>query len=232
MRQQQHQIILADGSEISVQLKQNPRAKRMILRFDLKNNQPRLTVPPFTPMTRIDEFLACHQDWLQQQINAINRHRVSDKIYYKGELYQICHCPDQRGGVMVDEPTKSFRVSGDQAFLHSRMVRFLKKQAGLSVKPKAKQIAERIGKTPKHITIRNQYSRWGSCSSQGGLNFNWRLIMCPPSVEVYVIAHEVAHMRHMDHSHRFWALVGELHPSYQTDRQWLRQNGDALICYG
>ncbi|MGL5435226.1 MAG: M48 family metallopeptidase [Lachnospiraceae bacterium] len=78
------------------------------------------------------------------------------------------------------------------------------------------------------ITIRDQKTRWGSCSSKGNLNFNWRLVMAPEQVLDYVVVHELAHRREMNHSPRFWQLVAEFMPDYQVCRTWLREYGACL----
>jgi len=75
-------------------------------------------------------------------------------------------------------------------------------------------------------------TRWGSCTSQGIIRLNWRLVQAPPAVLDYVIAHELAHLRHMNHSPAFWAEVGRLYPGWQPARQWLKTHGDSLFRYG
>lgn len=86
-------------------------------------------------------------------------------------------------------------------------------------------IGVRFGK----ITIRNQVSRWGSCSSKGNLNFNCLLMHTPPDVIDYVVVHELCHLKELNHSARFWSEVGRVLPEYETAKKWLRDNGAALI---
>jgi predicted metal-dependent hydrolase len=79
------------------------------------------------------------------------------------------------------------------------------------------------------ITIRNQKTRWGSCSGKGNLNFNCLLMLAPPEVLDYVVVHELCHRREMNHSPRFWALVEQVLPDWRQRRQWLKTHGDALM---
>lgn len=78
------------------------------------------------------------------------------------------------------------------------------------------------------ITIRDQKSRWGSCSSRGTLSFNYRLIFAPPAVLDYVVIHELCHLTHMDHSKNFWNKVADIMPDYRLQRQWLKDHGHEL----
>ena len=78
------------------------------------------------------------------------------------------------------------------------------------------------------ITIRDQKTRWGSCSGRGTLSFNWRLILAPPEILDYVVVHELCHLTHMNHSKEFWELVGSVIPDYKMKRKWLKENGHTL----
>ncbi len=81
----------------------------------------------------------------------------------------------------------------------------------------------------ERITIRDQKTRWGSCSSKGTLSFNWRLMLAPPAVLDYVVVHELCHLTHMDHSPAFWQAVANVCPDYREKRRWLKEHGDELI---
>lgn len=85
------------------------------------------------------------------------------------------------------------------------------------------------GGTYNRITIRDQKTRWGSCSARGTLSFNWRLMLAPPAILDYVVVHELCHLTHMDHSPAFWQAVGEVYPDYSTARKWLKDHGQELI---
>jgi len=102
-------------------------------------------------------------------------------------------------------------------------------EAVRTIPPKVAHYAEQIGVTYGRITIRNQRTRWGSCSSKGNLNFNCLLTQVPEPVCDYVVVHELCHRLEMNHSARFWSLVASVMPDYKAQRRWLRDNGNALI---
>ncbi len=98
-----------------------------------------------------------------------------------------------------------------------------------TIPPKVKEYAVILGVSYGRVTIRNQKSRWGSCSAKGNLNFNCLLAKVPEDVRDYVIVHELCHRIEMNHSKRFWKLVENVLPDYQKPRKWLKENGNALI---
>ena len=108
-------------------------------------------------------------------------------------------------------------------------LRALAERAKKELPPRVRQYAERMGVTYGRITIRNQRTRWGSCSSKGNLNFNCLLMLTPEEVQDYVIVHELAHRVEMNHSPRFWAIVAAVLPDYKKQRQWLKKEGAILI---
>lgn len=103
-------------------------------------------------------------------------------------------------------------------------------QQALNVIPKrVEHFATLVGVTYGNITIRNQHTRWGSCSSRGNLNFNCLLMLTPEKVMDYVVVHELCHRKEMNHSPKFWAEVEKILPDYRESRRWLRENGQTLI---
>ena len=91
--------------------------------------------------------------------------------------------------------------------------------------------ALRLGASFQRIAIRDQRTRWGSCSSRGTLSFNWRLVLAPLEVAEYVVVHELCHLREPNHSPRFWQLVADARPGYRYQRRWLGDHGWELLAY-
>jgi predicted metal-dependent hydrolase len=110
-------------------------------------------------------------------------------------------------------------------------MRFLKSRAKCELERACAGFSARIDRYPRRITLRDTRSRWGSCTAAGNLMFSWRLAMAPPEILEYVAAHEVAHLREMNHGAGFWTLVAELTPDYDARRRWLHAHGPALHRY-
>lgn len=118
----------------------------------------------------------------------------------------------------------SFAPSAGEAAL----VRELKALARAQAQASIDALAPQLGQAPAALTVRDQKTLWGSLSSRGRMSLNWRLVMAPPHVLHYVVAHEMAHLRWRGHGPRFWSLVGRLDSEFETARVWLRQHGDSL----
>ena len=120
-------------------------------------------------------------------------------------------------------------AAGRAAPLSREDLAALARQAKDSLPPLADAYAARMGVTYGRITIRCQKTRWGSCSSKGNLNFSCLLMLSPPQVQTYVMVHELAHRKHMDHSPAFWAEVEAVLPDYRDSVRWLKANGGKLL---
>lgn len=114
------------------------------------------------------------------------------------------------------------------AGLRQHLLAWYRREAQRIIPDRVAALASALGYRYGRITIRDQRTRWGSCSARGNLNFNWRLVMAPPEVLDYVSLHELCHLQELNHSPRFWRLVGRVCPQYQTYRLWLRQYGPHL----
>ena len=139
----------------------------------------------------------------------------------------------RRTPVWIDreDGKRIIRVTGQSEHTARRVLDFLKREAKKVLEARAFYYAGQLGTAPKHITVRDTASRWGSCSTQRSLSFSWRLILAPAFVLDYVVAHEVAHMREMNHGPRFWRLVEDLVGDTEKPQVWLREKGSALHRY-
>lgn len=151
-----------------------------------------------------------------------------ERVQYKDQIieYKLTRSRRRSVGIVLYEDgavqvRAPFRVS------ETRIEEFVQ-QAFDMIPKRVKVLAASMGETYGDIRIKDQKTRWGSCSSKRNLNFNWRLIMAPEKVLDYVIIHELSHLQHMDHSAAFWQRVQQVMPDYQIYRKWLKENGRHL----
>ncbi len=113
--------------------------------------------------------------------------------------------------------------------IREKVINWYREHAKEKINERVKKYQDKIGTEPNSVQIKKQKKRWGSCSSLGNLNFNWKIIMAPMSVVDYLVVHELAHLKHPNHSKEFWQLVEAIIPNYEKKQEWLRVNGKQLI---
>lgn len=150
-------------------------------------------------------------------------------IPFMGEMLPIIHTGMLRG--LSHHTEEAIVISGPVEHAGRRIREYLRKTLHHYIAFHATKYAERIGKKLGQISLKETRSRWGSCSAGGNLSFSWRLVFAPLPVINYLIAHEVAHLKEMNHSAAFWALVATLCPDYAIHRAWLKANGASLHRY-
>ena len=221
------------GRTLPLRVVENDRAKRLTLRIDAGGRGLRVTVPPGVPSREVDRFLTRHQGWLETRLAKVPERpqvRPGIKIPLRGVPHLIVHEAAKRGSVSAvqTDDGPALLVSGDRRHLPRRLADFLKREAKREIEPLVAKHADVIGKRAKSIRFKDTSSRWGSCSSGGGLSFSWRIMMAPPAVIDYLVAHEVAHLKEMNHGPKFWKLCAELCPGAEKCKAWLKRNGSAL----
>ncbi len=148
-----------------------------------------------------------------------------------GEPHVVRHEPLGRGGVWIASDGM-LAVSGGAEFLARRVGDFLRAEARRRLVETVERIGGPASLRPRRIAIKDTRTRWGSCTANGVVMFAWRLVMAPLEIQHYVAAHELAHLRHMDHSAAFWALVDTLTPHRAAADAWLRVHGAGLLRVG
>ena len=153
----------------------------------------------------------------------------------RGVEHRIEHRRGARGTVWVecgDDGASMLCVAGGEAHVARRVRDFLKREAKRELEAASKLAAASLGVTVVRVSVRDQASRWGSCSTTGVLSYSWRLILAPPFVLKYLAAHEVAHLVEMNHSRRFWRVVERVCPHMARAKTWLDSHGAELHRYG
>lgn len=224
------ELLKIDGRAVELNVKLNTRARRLIVKVHPATGEVMVIAPSKRALDRAVEFARGESDWIARQLAQVPSRVVlapGAHIPLRGADHQI-----QKGdyGPVSVEPG-IIRVSGRAEHMPRRILDFLKKQAKRELEQKSFEYGARIGIKPKRITVRDTASRWGSCSSTRSLSFSWRLVLAPTFVLDYVVAHEVAHMKEMNHGADFWAIVEALIGDVEPAQAWLRQHGSALHRY-
>ena len=225
------------GRTLALSVTENARAKRLTLRIVPGGRGLKVTVPPHVSDAEVDEFLNRNYGWIKSKLELVPDHptvRAGIKIPIRGTNHLIVR-HSGRGIthiVMGDDGSAQLVVYGDEKFVPRRVADFLKKEAKREIEALVAHHTGRVGRKAKSITFRDTTSRWGSCTSDGKLSFSWRIMMAPPPVINYLVAHEVAHLKEMNHSANFWNLCKELCPDTDKCKNWLKRNGNKLQAIG
>jgi predicted metal-dependent hydrolase len=218
--------------QIPVEIKRSPRASRLKLRIDRQAGV--ILVLPLRVSAREGvAFLKRELPWIAKKIENIPEivpFLPGSTIPILGTPHEIVHVPERRG-LVWPEDSRLF-VSGREEHVPRRIKDWIKKAAKQEITPRVLDYTDKIDAHHTGVTIRDQKTRWGSCSSKGRLNFSWRLFLMPEFVLDYVVAHEVAHLRHMNHSSQFWTLVNDINTDVRAAKKWLGQNGASVHRYG
>lgn len=220
-------------SQGEVVIRRNARARRLILRIDPATGRPVLTAPPGVSRQEIDRFLKTQQAWIRRRLAVLPervRLEAGQSFPYRGRQLRICHVPDAPRGPVFDGDR--LLLGGPAEHVEARLLRWLKARAKADLAARSRDFAQRLEVTLEAVTVRDTRSRWGSCSPSGRLSFTWRLILAPEEIAAYVAAHEVAHLREMNHSPRFWRIVHDLVGDSRSARNWLKVEGPGLFAVG
>ncbi|UPY35417.1 SprT family zinc-dependent metalloprotease [Sediminicoccus sp. KRV36] len=212
-----------------VRWRRSARARRVSLRIDAARGDVVVTLPNRVGRKHGVALLTEHANWVMQKLAGLAPERPfapGGTVPIGGVEHAIRHDPSRRGSAFLEDG--ALVVTGEAEFIARRVRDFLRAEALRRIAAAARPHCEGLGVTPRAIRLKDTRSRWGSCASDRTLAFSWRLILAPDWVLDYVVAHEVAHLREMNHSPRFWALVEQRSQHRHAATAWLRRNGAAL----
>lgn len=224
-----------DGDEVPITYRRHATARRFTLRATRDGTGFVMTMPKRARLDDAQEFAARSLGWIRAARQTQHRKlAISDgtEIMLRGVAYRIVATGKLRGQVIADDDARFLHVPGGAAHMPRRLVDWLKSEAAHELDIASYKYANAMAVHFKRITVRDQKSRWGSCSSDGVLSYSWRLILAPPLVLDYVAAHEVAHLREMNHGAGFWRLVLKHCPAARDARNWLKLHGASLHSLG
>ena len=244
------------GLGLPILLRRSWRARRFSLQVSEARRGAILTMPLYSSYAEADEFLSRHLDWLKERVAGLSEpvpftHGAVVPLRGYAHVLRFAGSVRQRGVVWIEsaedaKPAPAWpqgarlslrrlprlTVAGEFDHAPRRLLDWLKRQAHLDLRARVGVHAARLDLEPSRIYVRDQTTRWGSCSTSGALSFSWRLVLAPPFVLDYLAAHEVAHLAHMNHGPRFWSLVEKTMPRHEEARAWLRKHGASLHRYG
>jgi predicted metal-dependent hydrolase len=227
-----------ESARYQVALRRSARARRLTLRISSATGEVVLTLPQKVPLKTALRFAQDHGPWIAVRLAKLpGRIDMADgaTIPLRGVPHRIVHWSKVRSPAQVETDSAGapiIAVGGEAAFVAKRVREFLQREARLDLGEAVARHTANLGIPARRITIRDTRTRWGSCSSRGFLNFSWRLVLAPPYVLDYLAAHEVGHLKEMNHSNRFWRIVRDLCPRTDEAEAWLKRHGTELHRYG
>lgn len=198
-----------------------------------------LTCAISTPQRHIREFLYKHRGWIEQKVRDFKSEieSIPRKKFETGENFLIQGVPykfridpifsearSRPKFILENQKLIMQRSKEDSSSIRRHLIEFYKTQGKAHLFKSVQFWSDKMQLYPTRISIRGQTSRWGSCSSKGNVNLNWKLYLSPPDCMEYVVVHELAHLRHQNHSKKFWQLVEQYFPDHIKARQWLKSN--------
>ncbi len=225
--------LLKDEDGLAVDIRVNPRARRMVLRLCPDSGTARVTLPPRTSRADAQAFIARNREWIRLQRErraALNQPFVPglDLPFRGGSLLLA-----QGSGRLARHEGGRLLVPGEGSLFAGRVRRWLTRQALVLLEAETRQLAASAGLRVTGVRVGDYRSRWGSCARDGRIAYSWRLILAPDTIRAALVAHEVAHLAHPNHGPGFWALATELLGTpHGPARAWLREHGSRLMGYG
>jgi predicted metal-dependent hydrolase len=225
--------MVAGSRRVRLCFVRNRRARRYILRLR-PDGTARVTVPRGGSLDEAKRFAERNRAWLEQQLlrQAMQPRRslawpLGTEIFFRGQEVRLEPGQNGQTGVVLfaDQAVPVADASGD---FRPAIERHLRHLAAQELPARVFELAALHHLQVRRVTVRNQRSRWGSCSRRGTISLNWRLVQTPPSVRDYLVLHELAHLKEMNHSRRFWSEVARLCPHFREAERWLKQHSSLL----
>jgi predicted metal-dependent hydrolase len=235
----QSRAIRLEDIGAQLEVRRHPSARRLTLRVSRTRRAVIVTLPLQCNLDEAGTFLNRHIDWVRARLDSLPNHVPFEDgavMPLRGEPHTMTFTGLARTRIVsVDRDARNrpaILVPGPKDAAANRLTRWLFEQAKSDLEKSVATHAAQLSLKAKRIAVRDQTSRWGSCSTTGALSFSWRLILAPSFVLDYVAAHEVAHLMEMNHGPKFWALVKKIRPEFEAAKQWLQVRGPDLHRYG
>lgn len=229
-RENQNPQVEVAGRVIPVVLRRNAQARRMTMRLAPDGSEVRITLPRWGRSAEALEFANKRKGWIAGQLAAVPEpvcFSTASTLPYRGDALPVRHDPAASRRVKLIEG--EVHLGGPAESLAPRLRRWLEGEARTLLEVDLAFYCERADRPPQRLMLSNAQRRWGSCARDGTIRINWRLVMAPDMVRRSVVAHEVAHLVHFDHSPQFHAMLGEIYEhDIRAANRWLKRNGRQL----
>jgi predicted metal-dependent hydrolase len=222
-------VIEIHSHRMPIVYRRHARARNYVLRLHL-NKTVMVTIPRLGSRKFAREFVSSRKNWLEKQWRILEARRAPPQVLRPGMEILLGGRPVmlelrlQGGEWELQFGPERTPVADPAGNLRPALENHLRKAARVQLARRVRELAQEHPSDVKHIVIRNQRSRWGSCSCNGSISLNWRLIQLPDHVRDYIIIHELMHLRQLNHSPRFWQEVEKACPDYRAAEEWLKQN--------
>ena len=213
-------------------MRRSPKATRYRLSVG-RDGAAVLTIPVRGSERQARQFLESQRAWLERTRSRMAQlprsatvWTLGTSVLWRGEWRALERAPDTTLHVALGD--ERFRVRGHAGDLRPTLEAHFRRVARIELPPRTWELAAVTGVEVREVVVRDQRTRWGSCSSSGTISLNWRLVQAPAFAADYIVLHELMHLREMNHSDRFWALVEAVCPRWQEAERWLKNHGGAL----
>ena len=231
-----HIEVRVGAATYPVAIRRLASARRYTLRVRTAQRDIVLSMPARGSLATAKAFADKHAGWIALKLAKLSQDVTFTEgamVPFRDEMHRIEHRAEGRGTVKQEAGSPPvLAVHGDVKHLPRRLTDWLKKQALKELQAAVTRHTQALGIKHGPVSVKDTTSRWGSCSSAGALAFSWRLILAPPFVLDYLAAHEVSHLKEMNHSVRFWRICHQLCPRTEEAKAWLKSHGAGLHRYG
>ncbi|MEA2470970.1 MAG: hypothetical protein QOE38_1969 [Thermoleophilaceae bacterium] len=223
---------------IEYPIRRSDRARRA--RINVSAEGVEVVVPRRMALRQVVPFVEEKRPWIERTLRRIREaeEAAAVRLVHGGSVPYLGRSLELRVRVEPARVRSHVALRGDALrvavgepgadAVRAALEAWYRRRARVEVEPRLDAACRRAGTRYTRLSIRQQRTRWASCSSTGAMSFNWRLLLAPPEILDYVVEHEVAHLEVLDHSPRFWRLLGSRSPTYREHERWLRRNGPAL----
>ena len=227
--------VMIGQSKLPLECVRNKRAKRYIIRL-LPERLLRVTIPRGGSRKEALRFVSKNFAWVEKQFLSLrlqdsflpgDESQTVETVLFRGRRVPVRKViKDENLNSFTDQPDRNLGATGSS--LRDNVETMLHRLAKVELPEATFRLAKVHGFNPGRVTIRNQKTRWGSCSSTGAISLNWRLVQVPAFVRDYVILHELVHLDHLDHSSRFWEKLAKACPNFNAAEAWLKLHGNRI----